>query len=396
MIKNGNNTNNKTNNILMDESDENIIKLRAIFSSVSSIFCLFLIIVYIILCFQKKLNLCSKKDNNNAPIELLDNERENNSKSSNSKRKNNNKNNNIGLGSNFMFLLTLSNFLGAIFEIFFYFYYIDKKDDFEKNYIKENPNEPYDDKKWNFIYKEFNDDNLCQILGFVHNFFDLFSICWITMLTLLFYHSINLSNEMQYKENKYLTIGFIFSFVSCIIFCGLPLITKSYGFGRYYCSFRYNEVDDKENNYNDAGEKNINKVWRYSFVGISLLNTFIDVILLIITNKFYSKKLKIIKKQNIEEYNIMIIYVWVFRIFPIVLTITRIFKGFSRIYNEHFDNEKVDDIIQNINAFFLLVMGYLIPSLAFFSSGVYYGVVVNLFLPQGIYLKKLNIQIWIL
>lgn len=349
---------------LMDNRDENIILFRAVFSGISSVFCLFLIIVYFILCFQKKFNLCFKKEVQTTNEIRSDFE---NSSGSMFKKTQNNQNKSIGLGSNFMFLLTLSNFFGEFFEFMFYFYYKDKKEDLKEDYDKTSTSEVC---MWNFIYKGFNDDELCKIFGFFHNFFDLFSVCWITMLTLLFYHSIKLSNEMLYKDKKYLIIGFIFSLGSCIIFCVLPAISNSFGFARYFCSFRYNEVSDDNK---DEGEKSLNKMWRYLFVGITFLNNFINVVLLCVTNNFYSKKLKTIKNQSEKEYNIMIIYVWVFKIFPIVLLITRIFKGFSRIMTENVDSDKLEDIIQYFNSILFGCNG-IFDSIAclFFFRGVFW------------------------
>ena len=352
---------------LMDDRDENIILFRAVFSGVSSVFCLFLIIVYFILCFQKKFNLCFKKEVQ-PPIEIHSDFE--NSSGSMLKKTQNNKKKSIGLGSNFMFLLTLSNFFGDIFEFMFYFYYKDKKEDLKEDYEEIYTSDENEVCMWNFIYKGFNDDELCKIFGFFHNFFDLFSVCWITMLTLLFYHSIKLSNEMLYKDKKYLIIGFIFSLGSCIIFCVLPSLSNSFGFARYYCSFRYNEVS--ENN-KDEGEKNLNKMWRFLFVGITSLNNILNVILLYITNNFYSKKLKAIKNQSEKEYSIMLIYVWVFKIFPIVLIITRIFKGCSRIITEYFDNDKWEEIIQYMNSILFGCNG-IFDSIAclFFFRGVFW------------------------
>ena len=220
------------------------------------------------------------------------------------------------------------------------------------------------------LYKDINEDTKCLFLGFAHNFFDLFAVCWTTMLTILFYRSTNLSNEMLYKDKKYLIIGFAFSTIICFIFCIIPLILKSYGFARYYCSFKYNEIDD---NYEVQDEKTLTKFWRYSFVGITFLGNAFNVLCLIKTNKFYSKKLLYIKKQNKKEYKLMLIYVWVFRIFPIVLVISRIFKGFSRIMVEYFSvDETFEDIIEYMNAFLFASNG-IFDSIAclFFFRGVF-------------------------
>ena len=349
--------NGKESELLNYEEDLKIILFRTICCGISAFFCFLLILVYFILCLQVKFNVCIKNEGDDKS--LLDNDMT--SENDSDKSKNNNKKGKIGLGSNFMFLLTISNFFGSIFEFIFYFYYKNKDIDFnmEAGNIS------------NQRYKKINDDNYCHLFGFAHNFFDLFTVCWISMLTLLFYRSTNLSNEMLYHDNKYLIIGFAFSIISCLIFCGIPFFTESYGFARYYCSFRYYEID--KNNYKNLGEETLNKIWRWCFVSVTGLNNIFNAICLFKTSKFYSKKLKIIKTQNKKEYKIMLIYVWVFRIFPIVLIISRFFKGISRILiNNDFEAEIIT-VFEYINGFLFASNG-IFDSIAciFFFRGVFW------------------------
>ena len=348
--------NNNDNPYLIGNEDKNIILTRSILSLLSSLCCLALIIIYIINFLQIKFNLCTKKEHNDSN-DLLEKEI---SSQNSDKKSNNNKKGKIGLGSNFMLFLTISNFFGANLEFFFYFYYNKKEKKFSGNHNK------------NELYNSINEDFACHLYGFAHNFCDLFAVCWTTMLTLLFYSSTNLSSDMLYNDEKYLAIGFIFGIGSCFIFCLIPLATKSYGFARYYCSFRYNEIDENDG-FKALGEKTINRIWRYSFIIVTVLTNFFNVICLIKTNRFYSKKLNVIKKQNIKQYKLMLIYVWVFRIFPIVLIISRIFKGLSRIIVEELDNEFLENLIEYINAFFFASNG-IFDSIAciFFFRGVFW------------------------
>ena len=112
-----------------------------------------------------------------------------------------------------MFFLILSHFFGGISELI---YIISEK---QNNYRIDTENVE------------------CIIFGFLHNFFDLSSVCWTTILTYLFYKSTNLSSEILFKDEKYLLIAFLYWFFSCGIFCGVPLIEKCYGFSSTYCSF---------------------------------------------------------------------------------------------------------------------------------------------------------------
>lgn len=344
---------------LIHENDETIILVRAIFCSISFTCCFVLIIVYIILFLQVKFKICTKeKEDNNDLNPLLENE---NSSDGNYKS-NNNKNGKIGLGSNLMFIFTISNFFGSFFEFLFYFYYQNKK----KNFNLDTEN--------NMLYHEFNKDKICRLFGFAHNFFDLYTVCWISMLTLLFYRSTNLANEMQYQDKKYLIIGFIYSLILCLIFCVIPLATKSYGFANYYCSFRYKETKNEGTEYIILKEKTLNKVWRIAFVVVTFLNNAFNALCLIKTTLFYSKKLVMIKKQNQNEYKLMRIYVWVFRIFPIVLLVSRVFKGLSRLIIDNIDcGRTIEDFIEYANSFFFVSNG-IFDSIAclFFFKGVFW------------------------
>lgn len=342
---------------LMRKEDKTIILTRAIFCAISFLCCLLFIFIYIINFFQVKLNLCTKKEDKE-PNDLLENEiASEDGKKSNINNKDKKK---IGLGSNFMLFLTISNLFGSLFEFLFYFYYA--------NILNE-----YIGKTYEEIYYKINNDRTCQLYGFAHNIFDLLAVCWTTMLTVLFYKSTNLSSNMLYDDNKYIIIGFIFSIVSCLIFCLIPFFTNSYGFARFYCSFRYKEINP-EKDYQPEEEKLINKIWRYSFIIVTILSNLHNVFCLIKTNSFYSKKLPIIKKQNKKQYKLILIYVWVFRIFVIVLIVSRVFKGLSRIIVEYLAyGDTFEDIVEYINGFLFASNG-IFDSIAaiFFFRGVFW------------------------
>ena len=69
----------------------------------------------------------------------------------------------------------------------------------------------------------------------------------------------------------------------------------------------------------------------------------------------------------------MLIYVWVFRIFPIVLLVSRIFKGMSRIIISNYENDLFNDIIEYINAFLFASNGIFDSiACAFFFRGVFW------------------------
>lgn len=123
--------------------EEKIILIRTVFCGISIFCCFGLILVYFILCFQVKFNICSKNKGEEDRKSLLENE----SLNENNENMNINKKKKIGLGSNFMFIITVSNFLGSLFEFFFYFYFVNKR----KEIFKEGK------KNINDLYNEIND-----------------------------------------------------------------------------------------------------------------------------------------------------------------------------------------------------------------------------------------------
>ena len=346
----------------IEDDDEKIIFSRTVFCGISFTCSFLLIVVYIINCIQVKYRKCirneekvlNENENENNYLDMDDNEDENYNKKDNRGK--------IGLGSNFMFIMTISNFFGALFEFSFYFYYMKKKS-LEENLDLSN----------NYLYNNINEDKVCTLFGFAHNFFDLFTCCWITMLTLLFYRSTKILNDMPNHEAKYLTIGFAYCIILCIILCIIPLTRGSYGFARYYCSFKYNSLSKKGEYYVKEPEKFLDKAWRYAFIAVTSLNNIINVIWLLLTNNYYSKKLKRIKIQNKNEYKIILCFVWVFRIFPIVLIISRFYKGVSRMVLNIVDSKEVIDIMQYINGFLFASNG-IFDSIAclFFFRGVFW------------------------
>ena len=305
----------------------NIIK--SIPASLTIFLCFVLIITYFISFLQVKFNILIKEDiketiinegrhshssfNETAGIPTKDEENK-------SKRK-------IGLGSHYMFFLILSNFFGGITELIFLL-------TFNFDFEKEKNSENYENSKYS-----------CKIYGFLHNFFDLSSVCWTTMLTYLFYKSTNLSSEILYKDGKYLFIGFTFWFFSCAILCGIPYYKDKFGFSNTYCAFKRSE---------GADDKNELLFWIYFFIFYIFLNSIFNCIWLYKTTIYYSKKLKNLKTQNKKEYNVLFIFVKVFQIFPIVLIITRLIKFGSVI----FIVIKTNDIVKRIFKIFSYINGF--------------------------------------
>ena len=347
------------NTHLISPNDINIILGRCVFSFISLFCCLFLIIIYIILVLQIKFNLCQKSVERDSHI-LCDEE-----DSFYSPQSTNNNNKVIGLGSHLIFLLTISNFIAALFESTFYFYY----KNINTNCIDESST--YDDCIKLFI--DINDSQICKALGFFHNFFDLYAFCWTTMLTLLFYRSTKITYDMNQKTKKYIIIGFIYCTSACIIITLIPCITgDNYGFNRFYCSYRYYHDVEKDGKGYMRTETSF---WRYSLFAIVIINLIFHVLCLFSTHKFYSEKLKILKKQDQKAYKSLIIFVWVFRLLPIIMVLSRIYRGITRFLVNLINGKNNDDdtslnVVEYINSFIYSGNGIIISlmCLIFFRS----------------------------
>lgn len=315
---------------------------KEIAASITIFFCFILIITYFISFLQVKFNILIKEDiakeirvtrySHSSFLEqsgLQAKEEEKQTKK-------------IGLGSHYMFYLILSHFFGEITELI----YIIVGDET----IYKNENEKGEDKF------------ACKLFGFLHNFFDLSSVCWTTMLTYLFYKSTNLSSEILYKDNKYLFIGFLYWFLMCGIFCVIPLFQDCYGFASTYCAFKKGKGKDLKP-----------QIWGGFFIFIVLFNSIFNIVCLLKTTMYYSKKLKVLKTQNNKEYKLVYVYVKVFQIFPIVLFITRLLKLIPVVLLTSIEHSIITKIFVYLNGFVFNINGAL-NSLAciYFFRGVFW------------------------
>ncbi len=272
---------------------ENIILLRMIFSIISLIACFIIILLYILLLYQVK---CSKNPNK------TDQETRNTMTDTIGS----NKTNKIGLGSHYMFFLVLSNFFSSLVEGSFYLKLYSE----DKNKIK---NDQY--------YSNFSQSIYCKGYAFFHNFFELCGICWTTMITSLFYHSTKIVRSVSQK--KQMANSFAYSIISSLFISILPIIFGGYGFAYTHCSFVKEEFLEGSNK---------NKVYTLSFIFGTLLTIFIginflfNIYALFKSYSYYKKKIKQLKDQNESEYSSLKIYVYLFFIFPIILSITRFLK----------------------------------------------------------------------
>ena len=277
---------------------------RMICSCISLVFCLGIIIIYIVLCFQvhsQKIKGSKGKD---------DIEKTNITSNSNKS---------IGLGSHFMLFLILSNFISSIIPIIYYALY-------QKGYFK----------------KEDKVTTGCTILGFSHNFFDLCAVCWTSVIVKLFLTSTRINEFVPGEERKTMLFSFLYSFICPFLFTIIPFSTSEpYGNAGTHCSFYYPE--------NDKQKEDHPIKWNYLFSAFVFVNLLYNLYCLILVIKYYSKKLKNYVKDS-HDYKVIKRYVNVFRVFPLVLILSRSAKGLSRGMTE---------TLQIKNPIAIAIIGYL-------------------------------------
>lgn len=275
--------------LYIDLSDERrnetlvgIAKARMICSFFSIGGCFTIMVIYLVLCIQiyhKKKTVNPQEEQTNPKLESQ---------------------NKIGLGSHFMLFLILANFLSSFLPIIFYVYY--------KKYVSN------------------VGDTLCTILGFCHNFLDLCAICWTLVVVQLFKTSTQITEFAPGQEGKYFLFATLFSILFPLMLTVLPFLLNlisnnkkhAYGDAGTHCSFFYHDAE-----------------WiSIAFSFIVLLCIIYIIFLLVKVRKYYSKKLLLLAKGS-EDYKVFRIYVFVFKIFPFILIISRILKGVTRALTDY-------------------------------------------------------------
>lgn len=269
-------------NKLTEEQYNAIFLTRTIVSVISCFFCLVIITLYIKLVLQVKCwkeKVISERESESEQVIEEDNKREDTKVSK------------IGLGSNFMFFLVLSNFLGSISYIFLYF--ISEKD-------------------------VSNIHKYCQCFSFFHYFFDLSAVGWTSFITNLFLKSTKVNHFTDEEERTQLKLGSLYSFGFAIVLSLLPYINSSYGSANTHCSFDY--------------EKKYKWIcWAVLIILFIFANIFYNIYCLCKVGRYYKNKLKELGANQKKEKRIIRIFVIIFYSFSIMLIISRGCKGLNRL-----------------------------------------------------------------
>ena len=315
---------------------ENIILCRTICSLISIGCCIFIIVIYCILWFRVK---CKKREKttekDGRKIDSL-------SLSSSSQ----NGNQHIGLGSHFMVFLILSNFFSCISYIVFYIVYKEKGED----------------------YFSGSGKYLCSSLGLIHNFLDGLSITWTTMITRLFLLSTEINEMTKQRESQEFILGILYSFISSILFTFPIFFGGGSGFAKTHCSFDYSGMSKK-----DEPQKSLLFILIGLFNAFAIINCAYNIYCLILVTKYYSNKLKNIDNIKKREYHVMKVFVFLFKVFPVVLVLSRGLKGANRLLEliEHTSNT-IKYIFEYVNGSFFCLNGCINSLLCvYFFRGVF-------------------------
>ena len=269
--------------MLNDELNK-AMNIKTFFSFISFFSCLFIICLYI------KLNIHILKKKEKKFFEhILDSNYNDYFISTNSER------NKIGLGAHFFFYLIIGNFFGSFFEAIF--------------------------TKFFNSTEKIKNNSTCIFFAVMHNLFDIWNVCWTTMITFLFFQtSKSHIKKVNINETQLTKIGFIYLLITIIIITIIPLIInakKYYGIANIYCSFISNI---KEN------------FFSLLLILLIFVNLIINIYFLYKSQNYYTKKLLLLKAQNnYREFKVVSIVKYILIGFIFVLAISRIFKGLSRI-----------------------------------------------------------------
>jgi hypothetical protein len=139
------------------------------------------------------------------------------------------------------------------------------------------------------------------------------------MITYLFYKSTTPKNLNPKKDILHIFIGIFYSFILPLLFTLPPYFYNKFDYVGPKCSFT----------------KEIT-IYGVLFTIYIIINGLLQIFALYKSFIFYHHKLKLLKEQNIDEYNLLKIYVWIFLFFPIYLILSRSIKFISRLDSEVF------------------------------------------------------------
>ena len=200
-----------------------------------------------------------------------------------------------GLGNHFIFLLTLSNCLFGLSNIWIYI-----------------------SSKKQLLVTDTTSLQ-CSLLAFLFYFFDLSSLCWITSLSKLFFSSTIHTEYSPYKEKRLFLFSTFYSVMIPFLIACIPLVTVSYSFVGTHCALDYGKRD---------WIKICMIVIHVAFVGYNLVY---QVTKMYKISKFYKEKMFLTKGNYSAKFGSVKWYILIFKIFPIYLILTKGIVGLNKL-----------------------------------------------------------------
>ena len=272
--------------VTFDEVDKlkTLVTTRKICSLVSIAACVIIMIIYFVLLFQKifakrrKLKRISNA-NYQKEKEINSSFQRTGSMIDNSDQNKNSATKGFGLGSHAMFFLILTNLLWSINSVVLFI--------------------------------------LMVFLSFwiTISLYVLFTAsCTTTVISFLFFSSMKATALAPNEGKKKLIQGAIFSFGFPMLICLTPFYSSSYGPSGSYCSI------------NRLNEQKPDIIWGWVIQIYPILCIFYCFYAVIKVAMFYHKKLKLLKEHNMQEYKSLRKYVYIFILFPLILSPLRTLK----------------------------------------------------------------------
>jgi cAMP receptor-like G-protein coupled receptor len=196
------------------------------------------------------------------------------------------------------------------------------------------------------------DNSLCQAQAFVQNYFDMSSICWNTIISHITLLGTKLTFSDISKKREKMYLFFIYSNAVPILFSLGPLMTDSYGPAGIWCWIDLSQLDT------------YSYTWIIIFYLFNWGNIIYSIYALISTSMYFSKRQAEIgnDSEKIREAKYLRKYIFILRIFPLILIITRLSGTMNRLYS----------MIQDEDSFFLFAFHSTVFSLVgFFNSLIY-------------------------
>ena len=187
-------------------------------------------------------------------------------------------------------------------------------------------------------------DKLCIAQGFLLNFFEISSLCWISAISfsILLGTMIKDPNNLS---NSYIYL-FIYSNLLPIILSFGPLITSSYGPAGTWCWMNIRDYRDTKAS-----------IWAMIIYIVHFVHIVFNVVAIVLSIKHFKVRAFEIKEERKEESNFLRDYCIVLKFFPMILILCIIPGTINRAFG--FFTRKENLVLYCLQSFFDSIQGFL-------------------------------------